>query len=70
MQGKSYGVVQRVKDVVIEVAAAVREEAHSLSAGREKTRFPRSVNNKKPHDPVPKIHEDYYGPRTHNPRHH
>lgn len=66
MQGKSSEVVERVKDVVISVA----EEAHSSSEGREKTRFSRSVNNKKPHEAVPKVHEDYYGPKTHNPRHH
>ncbi|XAR50727.1 hypothetical protein NMG60_11005136 [Bertholletia excelsa] len=22
------------------------------------------------HQPLPEIHEDYYGPRSHNPKHH
>ncbi|KAL8094658.1 hypothetical protein AgCh_036258 [Apium graveolens] len=37
MQGKSSAMVQRFEDVVIKVAAVVREEAHSFSAVMEFT---------------------------------
>ena len=38
------------------------------SSGTVKRRFPRVA--KKIHHWLPRIHEDYYGPRTHKPKHH
>lgn len=38
-------------------------------SGTKNRRFSRVIN-KESHHWLPKIHEDYYGPKIHSPRHH
>ncbi|WOG90783.1 hypothetical protein DCAR_0310028 [Daucus carota subsp. sativus] len=61
-------------DLMKKVEVGVKNEAVVCRgvrcSGTKQTRFSRAVNKKEPHHWLPTIHEDYYGPKNHSPRHH
>lgn len=69
MQDKGSDMTEKDKSGVNN-EAVVCKGAHCSSAGTKKARFSRAVNRNEPHHWLPTIHEDYYGPKIHNPRHH